>query len=77
MGSSVCAAAAAVSGATPIVIDDLVYHGYAGIRELAGKIALAAQTNGYGEFLKQAGGIPYSRAWLGRSGNWYVKTEVK
>jgi nitrogenase molybdenum-iron protein alpha chain len=76
-GSSACAAAAAVSGAKPIVLDGLVYYGYAGIRELAGKIEAAAQNNGYGEFLKQAGGAPYSRAWLGRSGNWYVKTEVK
>jgi nitrogenase molybdenum-iron protein alpha chain len=77
VGSHACAAAAAVSGAKPIVIDGLAYYGYAGIRELAGKIALAAGNNGYGEFLRQAGGVPYSRAWLGRSGNWYVKTEVK
>jgi nitrogenase molybdenum-iron protein alpha chain len=77
IGSSACAAAAAVSGARPIVTDGLVYYGYAGIRELTGKIALAAKNNGYGEFLKQAGGVPYSRVWLGRSGNWYVKTEVK
>jgi nitrogenase molybdenum-iron protein alpha chain len=77
LGTSGCAATAAVSGAKAIVIDGLVYYGYAGIRELAGKIAAAAGNNGYGEFLKRAGGAPYSRVWLGRSGNWYVKTEVK
>ncbi|MDR0708528.1 MAG: nitrogenase component 1, partial [Spirochaetaceae bacterium] len=33
-GSSACAAAAAVSGAKPIVLDGLAYYGYAGIREL-------------------------------------------
>jgi nitrogenase molybdenum-iron protein alpha chain len=77
VGGSACAAAAAVSGAKPLIIDGMVYYGYAGIRELAGKIRLASKNNSYGEFLKQAGWVPYSRTWLGRSGNWYVKTEVK
>jgi nitrogenase molybdenum-iron protein alpha chain len=77
MGASTCAAAAAVSGAKPVAIDSLVYYGYAGIRELAGKIVSVSKNNSYGEFLTRAGGAPYSRTWLGRSGNWYVKTEVK
>jgi nitrogenase molybdenum-iron protein alpha chain len=77
VGGAACAAAAAVSGAKPVVIDDMAYYGYAGIHELAGKIRLVSKNNGYGEWLSRAGGVSYSRAWLGRSGNWYVKTEVK
>jgi nitrogenase molybdenum-iron protein alpha chain len=76
VGKSANAAVAAVSGTKPIVTDDLVYYGYAGIREFAGKVILANGNNAYGEFLRQYGGVPYSRIWRGRSGNWYVKVEV-
>jgi nitrogenase molybdenum-iron protein alpha chain len=76
VGKSANAAAAAVSGTRPIATDDLRYYGYAGIREFAKKVVLSAGSNAYGEFLGQYGGVPYSRAWRGRSGNWYIKMEV-
>jgi nitrogenase molybdenum-iron protein alpha chain len=76
VGKSANAAVVAASGTKPIVTDDLAYYGYTGIREFARKIALANENNAYGEFLRQYGGVPYSRAWRGRSGNWYIKVEV-
>jgi nitrogenase molybdenum-iron protein alpha chain len=76
IGRSDNAAAAASTGARPIVTDDLAYYGYSGICELAGKVLLAAENNSYGEFLKSERGVPYSGAWRGRSGNWYIKMEL-
>jgi nitrogenase molybdenum-iron protein alpha chain len=76
VGRSANAAAAASTGARSLTTDDLVFYGFTGIRQLAGKVQLAAKNNSYGEFLKHIGNALYSGAWRGRKGNWYIKVEV-
>jgi nitrogenase molybdenum-iron protein alpha chain len=73
IGSSANAQAAAGAGARPIITDNLVYYGYAGIEELAKKVLVAGK-NSFAEHYPQTS--PYSTAWKNRSGNWYVKLEV-
>jgi nitrogenase molybdenum-iron protein alpha chain len=73
IGPAANALVAARAGVRPLATDRLTFYGFEGIRSLAK------------EALKPAAGFflagtreenPYSDAWLGRSGNWYVKMEV-
>jgi nitrogenase molybdenum-iron protein alpha chain len=74
IGSSEDAPAAAFAGALPLALDTLTWYGYEGIAAAAGELQKAAAI-GPRDFARSA--VPYTEAWLKRSGNWYVKIEVK
>ena len=74
IGSSEDAPAAAFAGALPLALDTPTWYGYEGIAAVAGELQKAA-ASGIRDFA--CGAVPYSEAWLKRSGNWYVKIEVK
>jgi nitrogenase molybdenum-iron protein alpha chain len=69
------ARAAARLGINALEIDRLLYYGYAGVGETVRRAAGANSV--YAELLKEKEKNIYSDAWLKRSGNWYVKVEVK
>jgi nitrogenase molybdenum-iron protein alpha chain len=73
VGASGSAAAVSRLGIYPLPTDNLVFYGYRGVEETFRQI-LKAQTK---IFPPNTVYSPYSPAWLKRSGNWYVKVEVK
>ncbi|AEF84792.1 putative oxidoreductase/nitrogenase, component 1 [Treponema primitia ZAS-2] len=77
IGRSETAAAAARFGAIPLPLDGITYYGYRGIGEVVKRALKLGTNNNYVSLLGQKLGAPYSESWLKRSGNWYVKFEVK
>jgi nitrogenase molybdenum-iron protein alpha chain len=81
IGRAESAAAAAGAGAWPLAASGFVYYGYAGIREMV-KQGEKLKTAGFGKTFfssppARRPGAPYAESWFKRSGNWYVKLEVK
>jgi nitrogenase molybdenum-iron protein alpha chain len=74
IGGSEDAPAAASAGALPLALDTLIWYGYEGIAAVAGELQKAS-ASGPKDFVRST--VPYSETWLKRSGNWYVKIEVK
>ncbi|MDR1063007.1 MAG: nitrogenase component 1 [Azoarcus sp.] len=62
---------AARFGATPVSLRDVAYLGYAGMEAFAARIA--APTPDFRERIRPL----YSEGWLKKTGNWYVKREVR
>jgi nitrogenase molybdenum-iron protein alpha chain len=77
IGRSETAAAAARFSALPLSLDGISYYGYRGIGEVVKRALKPRVNNTHASLLGQNLGAPYTESWLKRSGNWYVKFEVK
>jgi hypothetical protein len=58
-----------------LALDAFTYYGYRGIEEAVRWVRKAGANRGYAETLGPQ--AVYAAPWLKRSGNWYVKLEVK
>jgi nitrogenase molybdenum-iron protein alpha chain len=76
IGDSDSAAAAAHFGARPLSLDRCSCYGYKGIEKISSELQKIAAADPF-PVAGETSGAPYSEGWLRRSGNWYVKVEVK
>jgi nitrogenase molybdenum-iron protein alpha chain len=76
IGDGESSAEAAHFGARPLSLDNFTCYGYRGIEKLSRELQ---KISAAGIFPGVTGAVasPYAESWLKRSGNWYVKVEVK
>ncbi|MCD7981419.1 MAG: nitrogenase component 1 [Clostridiales bacterium] len=68
---------AAKQGSIPVSLSDTAILGYEGIEQFADRIILSEAAVGLGKYLQQDKNPFYRTSWLKKSGNWYVKQEVR
>ena len=71
IGGAYGSAFAREQGAIPVSLENTAYYGYTGLKKLVATIKNAERFNAAG------GDKLYKSSWLTKSGNWYVKQEVK
>lgn len=71
IGGAYGASFAREQGAVPVSLENIPYYGYKGLRRLVAAIKDAEKFNASGSDKL------YKNSWLTKSGNWYVKQEVK
>jgi nitrogenase molybdenum-iron protein alpha chain len=71
IGGAYGSAFAREQGAIPVSLENTAYYGYTGLKKLVTTIKNAERFNAASEDKL------YKTSWLTKSGNWYVKQEVK
>lgn len=77
IGHSTQALHAARQGIAVLALDELAYHGFAGVRNIVRQLGRKLANNSFARFLAAGDSEPYAGGWLKKSAYWYIKHEVK